>query len=103
MPVGDLTPAGLTLPEANAILALSWHLSAGDALACFSDPDDGLVVHVLREGAGAVAAVVRMEGHLALLDFNRCLGGVSGRYDAIRDVVNVLWLCLVETGPGPCH
>ena len=100
--MGDLTSVGLTLPEANAILGLSWHLSPGDAIACFSDPDEGWIVHVLREGAGVVVAVVRMEGHLALLDYNRILGGVSGRYEAIKDVVNVLRLFLAVPA-GPCH
>ncbi len=101
--MGDMISTGLTLPEANAVLALSPHLASGYVVAWFCDPDDGLVAHVLREGVGAVAAVVRMGGHIALLDFNRCLGGVSGRYDAIRDVVNVLWLSLADTGPGPRH
>lgn len=101
--MGDVTPTGLTVPEANAILALSPHLSSNHVIAWFCDPDDGLVAHVLRESVGAVAAVVRVGGHLALLDFNRCLGGVSGRYDAIGDVVNVLRLSLAETGPGPWH
>ena len=94
---------GLTLSEANAILALSPHLASGHVIACFCDPDDGVVAHVLREGVGAVAAVVRMGGYIALLDFNRCLGGVSGPYNAIGDVVNVLRLSLADTGPGPRH
>jgi hypothetical protein len=101
--LGDVIPAGLTLPEANAILALSPYLASGHVIAWFCDPDDGLVAHVLREGVGTIAAVVRMGEHIALLDFKRSLGGVSGRYDAIRDVVNVLRLSLAEAGPGPLH
>lgn len=101
--MGDMTSTGLTVPEANAILALSPHLSPGHVIAWFCDPDDGLVAHVLRESVGVVATVVRVGGHLALLDFNRCLGGASGRYDAIGDVVNVLRLSLAETGHGPWH
>ena len=98
-----MIPVGLPLSEVNAILALSPYLASGHVIACFCDPDDGVVAHVLREGVGAVAAVVRMGGHIALLDLNRCLGGVSGPYDAIKDVVNALWLSLAEIGPGPCH
>ncbi len=101
--MGQLTPAGLTLSEANAVLALWWHLPPDIAVACFSDPDDGLVAHVLRDGVGIVAAVLRMGGQLALLDLKRDLGGVSGRYEAIGDVVNALWLSFAEPGPGPCH
>lgn len=98
-----MTPIGLTVPEAKAIFALLSHLSSGHAIAWIRDPDDGLVAHILRESVGVVAVVIRIGGHLTVLDFNSCLGGVSGRYDAIGDVVNVLRLSLAETGPGPWH
>ena len=100
--MGDLTCVGLTLSEANAILGMSCHLSPGEAIACFSDLNEGWVVHVLRKGTGVVAAVVRLEGHLALLNFNRGWLGVLGRYDAIGDVVNVLRLFLAAP-TGPYH
>ena len=95
--------SGLTTPEARAMLAMSHRLPPDHAIACLSDPTDGLFAQVVREGSGVVAAVARINGHLALLDFKPCRGGASGRYEAIGDVVNVLWLSLADTGPGPCH
>ena len=94
---------GLTTLEARAVLSLSPHLSPGRFIACLPDPRDGLVAHVMQDGVGAIAAVARINGQLALLDFERCLDGASGRYDAIADVVNALWLSLAEFGPGPAH
>lgn len=98
-----MTSLGLTLPEARAMLAMSHHLPADHAIACLSDPRDGLFAQVVKEGLGVVAAVARVNGHLALLDFKRCLDGASGRYDAIEDVVNALRLSLAEPGLGPYH
>lgn len=98
-----MIPNGLTNPEIEYIHRLSWQLPTGDALACSCDPCDGLIVQVWRKGAGVVAGVARKGEHLVLLDFNRCLGGMAGRYDAIEDVVNALWLSLAATSPGLRH
>ena len=98
-----MIPSGLTNPEIEYIRRLSWQLPTGDALACSCDPYDGLIVQVWRKGAGVVACVARMEEHLVLLDFNRCLSGMAGRYDTIEDVVNVLWPSLAATGPDLHH
>lgn len=95
--------SGLTPPEARAILAMSHHLPPDHAVACLSDPADGLFAQVVREGLGVVAAVARVNGHLALLDFKQCLDGASGRYEAIGDLVNALRLSLADFGPGPRH
>ena len=94
---------GLTTPETRAVLALSPHLLPGHFIACLPDPDDGLVAHIMRDGVGAIAAVARINGQLALLDFKRCLDGASGRYETIGDVVNALWLSLADFGSGPGH
>ena len=94
---------GLTTPETRAVLALSPHLSPGHFVTCLPDPDDGLVAHIMRDGVGAIAAVARIDGQLALLDFKRCLDGASGHYETIGDVVNALWLSLADFGSGPVH
>ncbi len=72
---------GLTSFETHAVLAMSHHLPPFHAIACLADPDDGLVAQVVREGLGVVAAIARINGHLALLDYRQYLDGVAGRYD----------------------
>lgn len=98
------TPSfGLTTPETHAMLALSHHLPPFIAVVCLADPHDGQIAQIVREGLGVVAAVVRINGHLALLDYRRYLDGVAGQYETMGSVVNALRLSLANFGPGPRH
>jgi hypothetical protein len=62
-----------------------------------------MVAQVVREGLGVVAAVVRINGHLALLDYRQYLDGVAGGYETIGSVVNALRLSLADFQPGVRH
>ena len=91
-------PMGLSPLDAAALAALLHSLAPGAALVVMVDSEEGgLMAQMTKAGGGTVmAAVARLGGALAVMDFQHGLGGASGRYEVIEDAAAALGLALAE-------
>jgi hypothetical protein len=76
---------GVTLAEGAAVVGLMAYLPEHFALAFQTQPGEGMFVQVLDggPGGGVVAAISRINGFLAVMDFRHELLGASGKFDDI--------------------